>query len=207
MGGVVEPIAARGDGFFQELARRLETRERVSFGETGLRAAAVLVPLLATGEGEVRVLFTRRPENLKAHAGQVSFPGGSIDAGESALACALRETEEELGIPRACVETLGALDDRPVITGFNLTPWVGRIPAGLVYAPNAAEVARVFDVALDALVDPARTRFRFETMERNGFPIDVPFFETDGEVIWGATGRVLLQLLEVTLGFAPPEPA
>ncbi len=149
----------------------------------------------------------RRPEETGVHSGQVAFPGGSVEPGDAdALATALREAEEELGIAPTSVEPLGCLDDHVVISGFRMTPWVGRIPAGLVYRPSPAEVARVFDVPLDALVDSARTKFRFETMNRRGFPVDVPFFETAGEVIWGATGRILLQLLGMTHGFAPPEP-
>lgn len=199
--------ALHGDAFFDELSRRLTSRERVELTETGLRAAAVLVPLFAGPGGAPHVVLTRRPETLKAHAGQVAFPGGSVDPEDgSSLATALREADEELGIPPSSVRLLGCLDDRPVITGFNVTPWVGRIPPDLIYTPSPVEVARVFDLPLAALVDPSRTKFRFEVMERNGFPIDVPFFETDGEVIWGATGRVLLQLLDITLGFRPPEP-
>lgn len=197
-----------GDAFFAELARKLGERKRVELGPSGLKPAAVLVPLFAGEGGEPRVVLTRRPESLRAHAGQVSFPGGSVEpADKDTLATALREAEEELGIPSAGVTVLGTLDDRPVVTGFVLTPWVGRIPAGLAYKVSEVEVARVFDVALAALVDPARTRFRFETLERNGFPIDIPYFETEGEVIWGATGRILLQLLGITHGFEPPEPA
>jgi 8-oxo-dGTP pyrophosphatase MutT (NUDIX family) len=202
VGGIVD----LGESFFAELSRRLRERRRVELTETGLRPAAVLVPLFADASGAPHVVLTRRPETLKAHAGQVAFPGGSIEPGEDTLGAALRETQEELGIAPSSVSILGGLDDRPVITGFCMTPWVGRIPAGLVYVPSRVEVARVFEVPLHALVDPARTKFRFETMERNGFPIDVPFFEHDGEIIWGATGRILLQLLGIALGFEPPEP-
>ncbi len=202
MGGVVD-----GERFFADLAQRLGTRERAQLQGAGLKPASVLVPLFAGEGGTPHVVLTRRPESLRAHAGQVAFPGGSIEPDDpDSLAAALREAEEELGIAPSQVELLGCLDDRPVITGFCLTPWVGRIPAGLVYRPSPVEVARVFEVSLEALVDPLRTKFRFELMERNGFPHVVPYFETDGEVIWGATGRILLQLLELALGFAPEEP-
>jgi 8-oxo-dGTP pyrophosphatase MutT (NUDIX family) len=202
VGGVV----ARDEGFFSELSGLLRARKRLELPGEGIKPAAVLIPLFFGPVGP-SVVFMRRPEGTGVHSGQVAFPGGSVDSGDaSTLATALREAEEELGIAPSAVEALGCLDDHIVISGFRMTPWVGRIPAGLVYRPNAAEVARVFDVPLDSLVDPEKTRFRFETMNRRGFPVDVPFFETAGEVIWGATGRILLQLLGITHGFAPPEP-
>lgn len=206
MGGVVEGGGRALEPFFAELSQKLASRKRLELGGAGLRPAAVLVPLFVGTGGAPHVVLTRRPENLKSHAGQVAFPGGSVEPGDAdTLATALREAHEELGIAPSSVEPIGQLDDHPVITGFCLTPWVGRIPAGLVYNPSAVEVARVFEVPLEALIDPLRTKFRFETMNRNGFPVEVPFFETDGEVIWGATGRILLQLLGMTLGFHPRE--
>src|SRR6185436_6123370 len=96
--------APLGDAFFAELARKLGERTRVELGESGLRAAAVLVPLFEGPGGAPHVLLTRRPETLKAHAGQVAFPGGSVDPeDDSSLTTALRETEEELGIPPSVV--------------------------------------------------------------------------------------------------------
>ena len=196
-----------GEAFFFELARRLEARPVVRVSDPELRASAVLVPLFLGADGEPRVVFTRRVETLSSHAGQVSFPGGSCDPGDrDELATALRECEEELGIPRSSVEPLGRLDDGPVVTGFGIAPFVGRIPASFAYRPSTSEVARVFDVPLAALVDRERTRFRLERLVRRGQEHVVPFWEYEGELIWGATGRILLQLLELTHGFRPPEP-
>jgi 8-oxo-dGTP pyrophosphatase MutT (NUDIX family) len=169
--------------------------------------ASVLVPLVVAESGEPGVIFTRRPETLSHHAGQVSFPGGRLETSDATpLAAALRETEEELGIPTASVEPLGALDDVWVITGFRITPFVGRVEPGVELRPSAAEVARVFTVPLRELVDPDRTKVRVERLVREGNEIDVPYFEHGGEVIWGATGRALLNLLEVALDYVHPPP-
>ncbi len=207
MGRGLEP-APGGEAFFDELARRLDARPSVRVDDAELRASAVLVPLFLGADGSPHVVFTRRVETLSAHAGQVSFPGGARDPEDrDELATALRECDEELGIPRGEVRPLGRLDDVPVVTGFRIAAFVGRIPAGFAYRPNTSEVARVFEAPLAALVDPARTRFRFERMFRRGQEHVVPFFEHEDEIIWGATGRILLQLLELALGFeAPPPP-
>lgn len=196
-----------GEAFFDALARALAARPVARVASSELRASAVLVPLFLDAAGDPHAVFTRRVETLPSHAGQVSFPGGACDPDDpDELATALRETEEELAIPRGEVLALGRLDDVPVITGFRIAPFVGRIPRGFAYRPNVSEVARVFEVPLAALVDPARARFRLERMERRGKEHVVPFFEHEGEVIWGATGRIVLQLLGITHGFAPPEP-
>jgi 8-oxo-dGTP pyrophosphatase MutT (NUDIX family) len=194
-----------GAAFFEQLAHKLSARSRVVLDAPALRPSAVLVPLI---EGaEPRLLLTRKPEKMRSHAGQVAFPGGASDPDDAdALATALREAEEELGIPPASVTPLGMLDDGWVITGYRVTPWVGRIPADLVYRPNPLEVAHVFEVPVDALMDPARTKLRIERVVRDDATFDIPYFEHGGEVIWGATGRIVLQLLEVAFGFLPPEP-
>jgi 8-oxo-dGTP pyrophosphatase MutT (NUDIX family) len=137
----------------------------------------------------------------------VSFPGGVREPGDaSPLDAALREAEEELAIPRARVVPLGTLDDVWVVTGYRLTPFVGRVPADVKIEPNAAEVARAFAVPLAELVDPSRTKVKVIPMVRAGRFLDVPFFEHGGEVIWGATGRALQNLLEVALGWKAPPP-
>ncbi|MBI3722571.1 CoA pyrophosphatase [bacterium] len=203
MGGALSGLA--GDAFFLELARRLRGRKRASIDDPSLRAASVLVPIFAGEDGAPRLVLTQRVSTLSAHAGQVAFPGGSRDPGDADdLATALREAEEELGLPAALVSPLGALDDVWVVTGYRITPWAARVPAGFSYRPNAEEVARVFHVSLGDLVDPGKTRVRVERRVRAGRTVDVPFFELGEELIWGATGRVVLDLLEVALGYEAP---
>jgi 8-oxo-dGTP pyrophosphatase MutT (NUDIX family) len=143
----------------------------------GDRRAAVLVPFV---EGEtLEVLFTRRTEGLGAHAGQISFPGGRIDAGDAdELAAALRETEEELGIPRAEIEVLGELDGVVTSSSFSITPIAGLLRGRPVVRPSAREVAEVLYVPFSVFASVEEAVYRH------------------GEVtIWGATARIMRQLV------------
>lgn len=176
-----------------ELRARLARLPRRAPRAPGPRRAAVLVPLLER-EGRLTALFTRRPETLRAHPGQVSFPGGGLDPGEEVVAAALREAEEEVGLPPRVVEPLGLLHDVVVAgTGVTLTPVVGRITEDVPLVLNAAEVARAFTAPLADLA----ARLELRPVEHGGRTWQVPFFEWDGETIWGATGRVVVDLLEV----------
>lgn len=172
--------------------RRHETR---GFGRA---RAAVLVPLFER-DGQLEVLLIRRPDDSRSHAGQVACPGGKIDGEETAREAALREAKEELGIDPERVDVLGALHDVDTTTGFVITPWVGKLEPGVVdaLAPHAPEVARVFSAPLDALADPERSQLEIRPWNLAGRPWDIPFFRWDGEVIWGATGRLLLDLLDL----------
>lgn len=161
--------------------------------EGGLRPAAVLVPLFEH-EGEARVLLTRRRPDLRQHAGQVSFPGGRIERGEDVLAAALREAQEEVGVEPARVDVLGQLDEVLVLaTGFRLTPWVGLVPYPYPYMPQPAEVDEILHVPVAAL---ARAGVhRTEEREVYGGRHLVHFYDLPAVTIWGATARVLHQLL------------
>lgn len=162
--------------------------------EKPLRPASVLVPLFEEEE-QASVLLLRRSDHLGTHPGQIAFPGGGRDAGEDDLSCALRETHEEVGIEPSRVEILGRLDRHPTITGFLVSPFVARLrwPTPIEIDPN--EVAAVLMVPLRKLVQPGTLKV-VET-SRTG-PIN--FFEVGDEVIWGATARMLRQLLELWLG-------
>jgi 8-oxo-dGTP pyrophosphatase MutT (NUDIX family) len=146
------------------------------------------------------VVLIRRPETLRAHAGQVACPGGKLHAGESEQAAALRKTQEELGLDPARVEPLGALHDIDTSTGFVITPWVARLdPLALeTLTPDPGEVARVFTAPLAALADPERGRLELRPWQTaGGRTYDIPYFQWEGELIWGATGRFLLDLLDL----------
>jgi len=161
----------------------------------GLQSAAVLVPIFEH-DGVAHVLLTRRRADLRRHAGQVSFPGGRVDAGEEPLQAALREAHEEVGLDPERVEVLGRLDDTLVlVTGFRLTPWVGAVPYPYPYRPHPDEVDSILYVPIPALSRPGVHR----TVERVslGLRYDVHFYELPAVTIWGATARVLHQLLEV----------
>ena len=160
-----------------------------------LREAAVLVPLLVR-EGSPHILFTKRPTTLRHHAGQYSFPGGSRDPEDTTpLHTALRETREELGIDVSGVRVLGALDEVPTLTEFRIQPFVGVIPQGLEYRPSPDEVEFVLEVPLSHLMDPAIRRT--ERRAVRGMEYDVDFYTYGTHVIWGATGRILRDLLRL----------
>jgi 8-oxo-dGTP pyrophosphatase MutT (NUDIX family) len=157
-----------------------------------LRAAAVLVPIVEHPDGAT-VLFTQRTAHLTSHAGQISFPGGRIEATDhSAEHAALRETEEEIGLPQARVEVLGRLDVYVTRTGFEVTPIVGLIRPPFILEPDANEVAEVFEVPLAFILDPANCERHHRDVrgETRGFWV-FPYGE---RYIWGATAGMLLNL-------------
>ena len=158
-----------------------------------LRPAAVLVPITARA-GALNVLFTTRTAHLTQHGGQVSFPGGGAESGDTdAVATALRETHEEIGIPSALVQPFGYLDCFETISGYCVTPVVGSLDAAYTTTLAADEVADVFEVPLDFFLDPANLRRRH--IEWRGRPRDVFEFPYNDKNIWGATAAMLLSLV------------
>lgn len=159
------------------------------------RPASVLVPLLMRSAG-LQVLLTRRTPHLSAHAGQVAFPGGRSDEHDlDAIATALRETEEEIGLPPDCVEIVGRLDLFNTGTGFAITPIVGLVAVPFPLRPNPSEVAATFEVPLDFILDPANRQRR--TGERNGRLRTYFVFDYGGHEVWGATAAMLVNLTEI----------
>ena len=153
--------------------------------------AAVLVPV--TDRADPGVILTRRTETLKRHAGQVAFPGGRVDPGDADLvAAALREAEEEIGLPRACVTVIGPADCYRTVTGFQVTPIVGVIPPDLPLEKQSAEVADVFEVPLAFLLDTANhveASVEWQGRERHYYEI-----VWNGYRIWGATAAMIVNL-------------
>ncbi|MEH3047768.1 CoA pyrophosphatase [Sphingomonas adhaesiva] len=155
-----------------------------------LAAAAVLVPI--TDRARPGVILTQRTETLRKHAGQVAFPGGRIDPGEDAVAAALREADEEIALPPSAVEVIGASDRYRTGTGFSITPIVGVVPPDLVLRPSEAEVASVFEVPLDFLLDSANHR-RASAMWQGQERFYYEMLWEDRR-IWGATAGMIVNL-------------
>jgi 8-oxo-dGTP pyrophosphatase MutT (NUDIX family) len=164
-----------------------------------LRPSAVLVTLFEEAE-QVRIVFIRRSDRVGTHRGDVAFPGGVMDPGETPVAAALREAYEEVGIPTSGAEVIGQLPVFPATgSGFHITPVVAVTEGRPQYIVNDEEIDAVFDASLTEILDPAR--YREETWHApEGPPADIPFFELDEGTVWGATAMMLLELLAVLLG-------
>ncbi|HXX64862.1 MAG TPA: CoA pyrophosphatase [Bacteroidota bacterium] len=169
-------------------------RKRTIVEMEGFRRAGVLVALIPTDDG-ADLLLTKRTDHVETHKGQIALPGGMVDdADENIVATALRETHEELGIPRSRIQVKGLLDDLPVPPHFIVTPVVGLLASLPPLAVNSAEVAEVFTVPLAFFCDPANG----STQEREfrGQKRQVWFFQHGEHLIWGATALVVRSLLE-----------
>ncbi len=178
-----------------------EQRPRVPEPGTDCRRAAVLVPIMLAPEG-ARVIYTLRTGELRDHAGQVSFPGGSPEPQDSSLlATALREAEEEVDLEPDSVEVIGELEDMYIPPSrFLVRPFVGllREEAELDLAPE--EVEAIFSVSLEELMSPEV--FKKVVWKREGRPHEVPIFAVGGHEIWGATAAMTAGLL-ARLGWEP----
>lgn len=179
------------------------TRQRIPVGD--LTPAAVLIPLIER-DGRVHLLMEKRPENLTTHKGQVSFPGGACEPGDAdAVATALREAHEEVGLEPADVEVFGAIDDFVTVTRFRVTPVVGRIPDGYLYRPQAAEVEALLEPPWELFVTEPPGR---SLMEHDGQAFEVVTYPFEDYQIWGATARMtrsLVELVEAAEGATPRE--
>jgi len=162
--------------------------------ETRLRCAAVLIPL-AWHDEEWHLLFTRRTDRVESHKGQVSFPGGACDEGETTPEeTALREAEEEIGLNPNDIKVLGRISNMITITYFRVTPVVGVIKWPAVFRVGEHEVARIFTIPLRWLANPSN-RWEFEMPGRNRRLI--AYHPYDGELLWGATARMTVDFLKV----------
>ena len=164
-------------------------------GELTPTSAAVLIGLVPREAG-MHVILTERAAHLKDHAGQISFPGGRCeDRDEDAVATALRETTEEIGLARTHVKVIGRLDDYFTVTGYRVAPIVGMVTPGFALDPDAVEVAEVFEVPLDFLM--TRTNIKCETAFRKGRKRRWYAISYKNRYIWGATAGMLVNLGEI----------
>jgi 8-oxo-dGTP pyrophosphatase MutT (NUDIX family) len=181
-----------------EVARRLravllDPEAAAALDVHGRIDAAVLVPLYLT-DGTLHAVFTRRRDDLRRHGGEISFPGGRQDEDESDLrATALREAEEEIGLDADDVELVGALQPTPTIaTNYAVYPFVGLIEPGRTWRPSAAEVDEVLEFPLHRL----RQGYARRRLLRRGVPFRTDVYCVDDHLIWGATARIVADLLE-----------
>jgi 8-oxo-dGTP pyrophosphatase MutT (NUDIX family) len=165
------------------------------------RLSAVLIALADGPEG-AEVVLTRRSKHLRNHRGEVAFPGGRTDPGETAVEAALREAWEEVVLDPALVEVVGELDHlSTVVSGSHIVPVVGQMATPPALRPGTSEVDRVFHVPLAELL--AEGTYREERWGTPPLDRSIHFFELHGDTVWGATGRMLVQLLTVALGVEP----
>lgn len=156
------------------------------------RRAAVLIAVEAARVP--RIIFTQRSASLTHHPGQISFPGGRIEPGDTGpAAAALRECREEIGLAPSSVTFLGELSRYCTVTGFDINPFVGWVAPGQTLVPDGVEIERIFTVPLDYAMDI--TRYRSESHRRDGVDYRIHSIDFDGQHIWGATAAMLLDLV------------
>jgi 8-oxo-dGTP pyrophosphatase MutT (NUDIX family) len=166
---------------------------RRSITNSTLTSAGVLL-LLTERDGELSIVFTQRTETVEHHKGQISFPGGATDPADATIIdTALREAEEEIGLPRSAVRVLGVLDDFETPSGFCMTPVVGYITTLPALHPQEAEVAEMFFAPLSFFLDVRNEHV--EQRERSGKPVAMYFYHYQNHVIWGATAAMLRSFL------------
>ena len=161
------------------------------------RPAAVLIPFLRK-EGEWHVLFTRRTDTLPEHSGQVAFPGGRTDPQDSSpISTALREAYEEINLKPDAVEILGNLKRLPTVTNYCVTPIVGAIPWPYEFSLKKEEVSKIFTIPLKWLCDPKNHKIQQRSLSMPNKSIPVVYFKKyDGELLWGVSARITINLLK-----------
>ena len=179
----LDPLGPRTDFDLNPEIRNRQMEEHTQ------RPAAVLCGLRQRPEG-LHVVLTLRSPHLKMHAGQVAFPGGKVDETDATpLAAALREAEEEVGLPPGDVDIMGSLDPYFTSTGFRVTPFVGIVSSDWIPVPEPGEVEEVFEPPLDFLMDPAnRQRHHHDRLGYRRYYYAMPW---EGRYIWGATAGML----------------
>ncbi|MEM9558577.1 MAG: CoA pyrophosphatase [Acidobacteriota bacterium] len=180
-----------------QLRQQLEMPSPRRLPPTDARDAAVLVPLYVDA-GQMWTLLTRRAEHLPTHKGQIAFPGGSLELGESSWDAAVREAHEEIGIDPSLVLRLGDLDEAETPSGFRIVPCVGAVPHPLELTINRDEIDEVFPVPIQALADPRLVEDRAVLID--GVERMLRIYHVGRAQIWGLTARIVHNLL-IRLGF------
>ena len=182
------------DASLERLRAIVGARPALDIDAPQYRRACVLIPLVRTN-GHWSILFSRRSPNLAAHSGQVAFPGGAVEEGEALESAATREAEEEVGIPRGRVALIGRLDDLITNSVFLVAPFVGVIDERIEYVLQETEVEEVFEVPVDALLQPSQPDVRYVSFRARQYP--AYFYRYEQYEIWGLTGRILKAFLDL----------
>ncbi|HEY5101159.1 MAG TPA: CoA pyrophosphatase [Steroidobacteraceae bacterium] len=186
------PRHAQADWLLPGLSRE-QTHGYASLLPPQLIPAAVLVPLVERA-GILSVLLTERAVELKRHAGQISFPGGRLEADESPRAAALREAREEIGLESAFVSVVGYLPDHVLLSGFRVTPVVGFVRPGFELSLASTEVQSSFEVPLSYVFEPANHRTRLRRLADGAAELELRDIPFGAHNIWGATAGMLITL-------------
>ncbi|MBI4596324.1 MAG: CoA pyrophosphatase [Candidatus Tectomicrobia bacterium] len=174
----------------------LSSRTKNILHDPSYKKSAVLIPVYDFN-GDYHMIFTQRTEKLAHHKGQISFPGGRKDEADATLQeTALRESYEEIGITPEDVSVIGELDDfKTLSSGYIISPFVGLIPYPYYFKANLDEIDRIIEVPLAFLLDQSNERQ--EVREWNGEIVEHYYYDYNGDIIWGATGRILKHFLEI----------
>ena len=180
----------------EELERILARREKRYINDAERVPAAVLVPLYQEN-GQYHIIFIKRTEKVRDHKGQISFPGGARDSDDRTLLhTAVRESREEIGLEAEDIEVIGELDDElTTTTNYTVTPFVAVIPWPYRFQKNEDEVADILEIPIEALLKNGRVSENAEAL--NGKPIESYTYDYNGNVIWGATARIVKKLLDI----------
>jgi 8-oxo-dGTP pyrophosphatase MutT (NUDIX family) len=185
--------------FSEVIREKLNTRivGRIQGGQYSLRHAGVLMPLLVENN-ELKILFTKRTHTLEHHKGQICFPGGSVDEEDASIEeTVLREAYEEIGLQREDVEILGRIDDTlTLVSSFIIQPIVGLLPYPYDFTVNTSEVERVLKIPL-GVFGAEKPGSKGYGVEFEGMIYDTPTYCYDGEVIWGATARIIENFMDI----------
>jgi 8-oxo-dGTP pyrophosphatase MutT (NUDIX family) len=179
--------------FKTRFQKAVEAKQRLVVNQPDLTPASVLVPIVFRG-GAPHLIVTKRTMNVATHKGQISFPGGMREPEDrDAVATALRESEEEIGLVPDAVDVIGLLDDFVTVTGFLVTPVVGFVASDAICKADPIEVAEIIEVPFATLLDPAM--HDFGPVERDGVTYSSHFYAVEGHTIWGATAGLIHQFL------------
>jgi len=181
----------------EEIQQILRSKRPAQIADPHLTPSAVMVPLIPRAEGWC-ALLTKRSHQVSAHKGEISFPGGVIEEGESALGAALREVEEEVGIKSENLRLLGELDEILTMTGFRIRPFVACLDWPVKIIANQSEIEEIYILALEKFLDPAR--LKIQTWKKNEQDYPVYFFQLPECTVWGATAKIVKNFIERLTG-------